>query len=45
MQDYVLPEWSHMTLESGERFTAALYHVIARDFWGPAATPATAAQH
>lgn len=42
VQGYVLPEWSHMTRASGERFTAALYRIIARDFWGPAATPAAA---
>lgn len=32
---YYLPEWSHMTRAEGERFTAALYQVIVRDFWGP----------
>jgi hypothetical protein len=42
VQGYYLPEWSHMTRADGERFTAALYGVIERDFWGPgaAATPA-----
>ncbi|MBV8403140.1 MAG: hypothetical protein JO203_03015, partial [Gammaproteobacteria bacterium] len=42
LQGYYLPEWSHMTLAEGERFTAALYAIIMRDFWGPdaAAKPA-----
>jgi len=44
VEGYDLPEWSHMTRADGERFTAALYRIIARDFWGPAATPAAAAQ-
>jgi len=33
LQGYYLPEWSHMPRAEGERFTAALYRVIARDFW------------
>lgn len=33
VQGYYLPEWSHMTRADGERFTAALYKIIARDFW------------
>ena len=37
LQGYYLPEWSHMTQAEGERFTAALYGIIARDFWKPAA--------
>jgi hypothetical protein len=39
LQGYELPEWSHMTREEGERFTAELYRIIRRDFWketGPA---------
>jgi hypothetical protein len=42
LQGYYLPEWSHMTRSEGERFTAELYGVIVRDFWGPrtAAAPA-----
>ena len=32
-QDWNLPEWSHLSQADGERFTAALYGVIARDFW------------
>ncbi|HEV3182331.1 MAG TPA: hypothetical protein VGY90_05920 [Steroidobacteraceae bacterium] len=35
LQGYYLPEWSHMTRAEGERFTAALYGIITRDFWGP----------
>jgi hypothetical protein len=45
MQGYNLPEWSHMTRADGERFTAVLYRIIERDFWGPkAANSATRAQ-
>ena len=36
LQGFYLPEWSHMTRPESERFTAALYGVIKRDFWGPA---------
>jgi hypothetical protein len=32
-QDWELPEWSHLSPADAERFTAALYGVIARDFW------------
>jgi hypothetical protein len=35
LQGYYLPEWSHMTQAEGERFTAALYGIIVRDFWRP----------
>jgi hypothetical protein len=31
LQGYDLPEWSHMTPESAERYTAALYRIIERD--------------
>jgi hypothetical protein len=46
LQGYYLPEWSHMTRSEAERFTAALYRVIERDFWGPDAprAPAPVAQ-
>jgi hypothetical protein len=42
---YYLPEWSHMTRAEGERFTAALYRIIARDSWRPgrSSTPAAPA--
>jgi hypothetical protein len=43
LQGYYLPEWSHMTRAEAERFTAALYTVIMRDFWGPGAISASAA--
>jgi hypothetical protein len=33
LQGYQLPDWSHMTHSEGERFTAALYGVVTRDFW------------
>lgn len=35
LQGYYLPEWSHMARADGERFTASLYGIIRRDFWGP----------
>jgi len=31
LQGYWLPEWSHMSGSEGDRFTAALYHVIQRE--------------
>lgn len=40
LQGYYLPEWSHMTHSEAERFTAALYGVVMRNFWGPAAMSA-----
>jgi hypothetical protein len=43
LQGYYLPEWSHMTRAEGERFTAALYAIIERDFWGPNASASTPA--
>ena len=39
LQGYDLPEWSHMTRTEAERFTAAFYRIIERDFWGPDAKP------
>jgi hypothetical protein len=33
LQGYQLPDWSHMTHSEAERFTAALYGVVKRDFW------------
>jgi len=33
MQGMELPEWSHLTRADAERYTTALYTVIARDFW------------
>jgi hypothetical protein len=43
LQGYYLPEWSHMTRSEAERFTAALFRVIKRDFWGVKVAPATGA--
>jgi hypothetical protein len=43
LQGYYLPEWSHMTRSEGARFTAALYGIIQRDFWGPGSAGGTAA--
>ncbi len=33
LQGYLLPDWSHMTHAEAERFTAALYGVVTREFW------------
>jgi hypothetical protein len=38
---YYLPEWSHIAYSQADRYTAALYGIIERNFWGPQA-PATA---
>lgn len=38
LQGYYLPEWSHIAGSQAERFTAALYDIIRRDFWGPGAS-------
>lgn len=42
LQGFYLPEWSHIAPAEAGRYTAALYAVIQRDFWGPraASTPA-----
>lgn len=42
LQGYYLPEWSHMTQSEGQRFTAALYDIVERNFWGPRAAAAAA---
>ena len=34
LQGYYLPEWSHMPLAEGERFTAALYGIVSARFLG-----------
>ncbi len=44
LQGYYLPEWSHMTRAEGERFTAALYGIVMRDFWGRGASASTEKQ-
>ena len=38
MQDYELPDWSHLTKADAERFTAALATIVQRDFWKPSQT-------
>ena len=43
LRGYYLPEWSHLTRVEAERFTAAIYGIIQRDFWG-ADAPAAADQ-
>jgi hypothetical protein len=35
LQGFNMPEWSHMTGADADRFTAALYGVIDRDFGHP----------
>jgi hypothetical protein len=44
LQGLEQPEWSHLSHAAAEEYTASLYHIIERDFWGPAAlaTPAQA---
>jgi hypothetical protein len=42
LQGYYLPEWSHMTQADAERFTAALYGIVKRDFWRAGADAAAA---
>ena len=32
LQGYELPEWSHLTRASAERYTEALYGIIERDY-------------
>lgn len=34
LQGYDLPEWSHIKLTDAERFTAELYKIVQREFWG-----------
>jgi len=38
LQGYDLPEWSHMTRASAERYTAALYQIMERDYPPPDGT-------
>lgn len=33
LQGMQLPEWSHLTHSDSQRYTAALYAIIRRDFW------------
>ena len=41
LEGYTLPEWSHVAPSQADRFTAALYGVIRRDFWRPDAAVAS----
>ena len=46
LRGYDMPEWSHMTRAEAERFTAALYDVIEREFWGArTGEPSASAAH
>jgi len=38
LQSFELPEWSHIKHADAQKFTAALYQIITRDFW-PNASP------
>ncbi|MDB6083670.1 MAG: hypothetical protein JWN43_1551 [Gammaproteobacteria bacterium] len=38
LQDYDLPDWSHMTRASAERYTEALYRIIEHSYAPPAGT-------
>ena len=42
LQGFTLPEWSHIAYSQADRFTAALYGIIDREFWGPNAPAASA---
>jgi hypothetical protein len=42
LQGYSLPEWSHIRQADAERFTAALYGIVTRDFWAAGADAAAA---
>jgi len=35
LQQFDLPEWSHLSHADAKRFTAALHEIITRDFWRP----------
>jgi len=39
LQDYDLPEWSHLSASEADRFTAALVPIIQREYWPPVAQP------
>jgi hypothetical protein len=36
LQGLEQPEWSHLSHAAAEQYTASLYRIIERDFWGPA---------
>jgi hypothetical protein len=35
LQEFELPEWSHLSEPDAERFTAALYAILERTRWEP----------
>jgi hypothetical protein len=37
LQGLEQPEWSHLSHAAAEQYSASLYRIIERDFWGPAA--------
>jgi hypothetical protein len=37
LQGLEQPEWSHLSHAAAEQYTASLYKIIERDFWGPTA--------
>jgi glycine/D-amino acid oxidase-like deaminating enzyme len=37
LQGLEQPEWSHLSHAAAVEYTASLYHIIERDFWGPTA--------
>lgn len=37
LQGLEQPEWSHLSHAAAEQYTASLYRIIERDFWGPPA--------
>jgi hypothetical protein len=37
LQGLEQPEWSHLSHAAADEYTASLYRIIERDFWGPAA--------
>lgn len=39
LQGLDLPEWSHLSFADANRYTEALYKIIARDFWKSEAPP------
>jgi hypothetical protein len=41
LQGLELPEWSHLKHADAQRFTAALYNIITRDFWSKEEGPST----
>jgi hypothetical protein len=43
LQGYTLPEWSHVAYSQADRFTAALYGIIEREYWGANASGAGSA--